>query len=229
MRILLVEDESTIANFIRDGLTEEGFAVDVAANGKEGLQMALDYLDEYDLVLLDWMLPGMSGIEICRNIRKENKQLPIIFLTAKDTVDDAVFGLETGANDYIRKPFAFEEMLARIRVLLRSTQGEQTVFRYQGIELDVEKHRVTKNSQSVDLTPKEFALLEFLLRNKGKVGRRTRIIEKVWDIHFDHDTSVIDVYINALRKKLDDPGVPSFIQTVRGVGYRINNDHETAI
>lgn len=224
MRILLVEDETSIANFIRDGLEEEGFAVDVADNGKKGLQMALDYLDEYDLILLDWMLPGLNGIEICRAIRKENQQVPVIFLTAKDTVDDAVFGLEAGANDYIRKPFAFEEMLARIRVLLRNHSGEQTVFRYGAIELNVEQHRVTRRKQPVDLTQKEFALLEFLLRNKGKVGRRTRIIEKVWDIHFDHDTSVIDVYINALRKKLDDPGAESFIQTIRGVGYRINDD-----
>lgn len=224
MRILLVEDESSIANFIREGLEEEGFSVDVADNGRQGLQMVLDGLGEYDLLLLDWMLPGLNGVEICRMVRKETTQLPIIFLTAKDTVDDAVFGLEAGANDYIRKPFAFEEMLARIRVLLRNQTGEQTVFSYGIIELNVDQHQVTKNKQPVDLTQKEFALLEFLLRNKGKVGRRTRIIEKVWDIHFDRDTSVIDVYINALRKKLDDPGTDSFIQTIRGVGYRINDD-----
>jgi two-component system copper resistance phosphate regulon response regulator CusR len=224
MRILLVEDETAIANFIAEGLEEEGFAVDVAHNGKEGLRLALDNLKEYDLVLLDWMLPGVSGIEICRAIRKENKTVPVIFLTAKDTVDDVVFGLETGANDYLRKPFAFEELLARMRVLLRSTKGEQNVFSYTDIELDIETHRVTKAGKPVELTQKEFALLELLLRNKGKVCRRTRIIEKVWDIHFDHDTSVIDVYINFLRKKLDAPGQPSFIQTLRGVGYRVNDD-----
>ena len=224
MRILLVEDETSIANFIAEGLEEECFAVDVAHNGKEGLRMALDNLKEYDLVLLDWMLPGVSGIEICRAIRKESQTLPVIFLTAKDTVDDVVFGLETGANDYLRKPFAFEELLARMRVLLRSAGGEQNIFRYADIELNLETHRVTKAGKPVELTQKEFALLELLLRNKGKVSRRTRIIEKIWDIHFDHDTSVIDVYINFLRKKLDTPGQPSFIQTLRGVGYRVNDD-----
>ncbi len=225
MRILLIEDEASIANFIKDGLEEEGFAVDVADNGKKGLQMALDNLEEYDLLLLDWMLPGMSGIEICRAIRKQNQQVPIIFLTAKDTVDDAVFALETGANDFIRKPFSFEEMLARIRVLLRSKTGEQTIFRYKNIEMNLDTHRVTKSGAEVELTQKEFALLEYLLRNKGKVCRRTRIIEKVWDINFDHSTAVIDVYINFLRKKLEDPAAEeSFITTIRGIGYRINDD-----
>jgi DNA-binding response OmpR family regulator len=221
MRLLIVEDETSIANFIREGLQEEGFAVDVADNGKKGLQLALDGIDEYDLILLDWMLPGMNGVEICRNIRQENKNVPIIFLTAKDTVDDAVFGLETGANDYIRKPFSFEELLARIRVLLRTKENETIVFSSGNIELNIEKHIVTKKKKTVELTQKEFALLEYFLRNKGKVCRRTRIIEKVWDIHYDYDNSVIDVYINALRKKLDDPGKPSIITTVRGVGYKI--------
>lgn len=224
MRVLLVEDETAIANFIAEGLEEEGFAVDVAHNGKQGLQLALENLSEYDLILLDWMLPGASGIEICRAIRKENHAVPVIFLTAKDTVDDVVFGLETGANDYLRKPFAFEELLARMRVLLRRSSGEQNVFRYTDIELDVATHRVTRAGNPVELTPKEFALLELLLRNKGKACRRTRIIEKVWDINFDHDTSVIDVYINALRKKLDTPDRPSFVQTLRGIGYRVNDD-----
>lgn len=224
MRILIVEDEPSISNFLKEGLEEEGFAVDTADNGKQGLQLALDYLEEYDIILLDWMLPGMSGIEILRNIRKEDPAVPIIFLTARDTADDAVFGLETGANDYIRKPFAFEELLARIRVLMRTKSGENSVFHYGNISLDVASHRVSKAGENVELTQKEFALLEFLLRNKGKVSRRTRIIEKVWDIHFDYDTSVIDVYINALRKKLDDKNAESFIETIRGVGYRINDD-----
>jgi len=221
MRILIVEDEIAIANFISDGLKEEGFAVDSADNGRIGLQLALDNLSEYDVILLDWMLPGMSGIDICRAIRKTDQHIPIIFLTAKDTADDAVFGLESGANDYIRKPFSFEELLARIRVLMRTKQQEMTVFTAKDIELNVDKHTVYRKSQQVELTQKEFALLEFLLRNKGKVARRTRIIEKVWDIHYDHDNSVIDVYINALRKKLDIPGQPSLITTVRGVGYKI--------
>jgi two-component system, OmpR family, copper resistance phosphate regulon response regulator CusR len=221
MRILIVEDETSIANFLRDGLEEEGFAVDVADNGKKRLQLALDNLDDYDVILLDWMLPGMNGIEICRNIRLENKVVPIIFLTAKDTVDDVIFGLETGANDYIRKPFSFEELLARIRVLMRKNETELIVFSAGDIELNIEKHTVTKNGKPVELTQKEFSLLEYFLRNKGKVCRRTRIIEKVWDIHFDYDNSVIDVYINALRKKLDEQGKTSFITTIRGVGYKI--------
>jgi len=224
MRILIVEDETSISNFLRDGLQEEGFAVDVADNGKKGLQLALDNSGEYDIILLDWMLPGLNGIEICRNIRIENKTVPIIFLTAKDTVDDAVFGLETGANDYIRKPFSFEELLARIRVLMRSNATELHIFTAADIEMNIEKHSVTKGGKPVELTQKEFSLLEYFLRNKGKVCRRTRIIEKVWDLHFDYDDSVIDVYIYALRKKLDDPGKPSIIETVRGVGYKIETD-----
>lgn len=223
MRILIVEDEISIAKFIIEGLKEEGFAVDMADNGKKGLQLALDNLSEYDVILLDWMLPGMSGIDICRAIRKEDRNIPIIFLTARDTVDDAVFGLESGANDYIRKPFSFEELLARIRVLMRTKQQVSHVFSAGDIILDVDKHTVTKQGLPVELTQKEFALFEFLLRNKGKVARRTRIIEKVWDIHYDHDNSVIDVYINALRKKLDIPGEPSLITTIRGVGYKIED------
>jgi DNA-binding response OmpR family regulator len=224
MRIFLAEDEVAIAGFLQDGLEEEGFSVDVAYNGRQGLDIVLQNLNEYDIILLDWMMPGLSGIEMCRAIRKENKTVPIIFLTARDTVDDVVFGLESGANDYLKKPFAFEELLARIRVLLRNVQGEQTTFGAGSILLNTEVHEVTKNGKQVELTQKEFALLEYLLRNKGKVCRRTRIIEKIWDIHFDKDTSVIDVFINALRKKLDDPGNESFIQTIRGVGYRVNDD-----
>jgi two-component system copper resistance phosphate regulon response regulator CusR len=224
MRILIVEDETAIANFICEGLEEEGFAVDVANNGKKGLELALGNLQEYDVILLDWMLPGISVIEICRAIRVENKIVPIIFLTAKDTIDDVVFGLETGANDYIRKPFSFEELLARIRVLMRTEENETTIFYANGIELNIEKHIVLKNGKAIELTQKEFSLLEYMIRNKGKVSRRTRIIEKVWDIHFDYDTSVIDVYVNALRKKLDDPDKPSIIITVRGIGYKIEEN-----
>lgn len=224
MRILIVEDEPSISNFIKDGLEEEGFAVDVADNGKKGLQLAFDNLEEYDVILLDWMLPGMSGIEICRHIRLENKVVPIIFLTAKDTVDDVVFGLETGANDYIRKPFSFEELLARIRVLMRKNEVQTTIFSAGDIVMNIEKHTVTKKGIPVELTHKEFSLFEYFLRNKGTVCRRTRIIEKVWDIHFDYDNSVIDVYINSLRKKLDEPGKPSIITTVRGVGYKIEDN-----
>ena len=144
MRILIVEDEPSIANFISDGLQEEGFAVDIANNGKLGLQYALDNLEGYDVILLDWMLPGLSGIEVCRSIRKESKNIPILFLTAKDTVDEAIFGLETGANDYIRKPFSFEELLARIRVHMRKNETNVITFTANDIELNVEKHTVPK-------------------------------------------------------------------------------------
>lgn len=223
MRILLVEDESAISGFLKEGLEEEGFAVDVADNGKRGLELALDFINEYDIILLDWMLPGISGIEICRNVRKVNQHVPIIFLTAKDTVDDTIFGLETGANDYLKKPFAFEELLARIRVLMRSKTGEQTIFTVGPIQLDIESHTVLKKGKQVILTQKEFGLLELLLRSKGKVCRRSRIMEKIWDIHFDKDTAVIDVFINTLRKKLDTENEESIIQTIRGVGYIIND------
>jgi DNA-binding response OmpR family regulator len=224
MRVLLAEDEAAIARFLKEGLEEEGFAVDLAINGREAFEMAMANLQEYDIILLDWMMPGISGIEICRSIRKENKVIPVIFLTAKDTVDDTVFGLEAGANDYLKKPFAFEELLARIKVLLRNKEGEQNIFEAGGISLDTEAHLVTKDGHPIELTQKEFALLEYLLRNKGKVCRRSRIIEKIWDVHFDKDTSVIDVFINALRKKLDTKINGSFIQTIRGVGYRVNDD-----
>ncbi len=217
MRALIVEDETGIANFLRDGLKEESFAVDVSTDGKSGLEMA--FTNEYDIILLDWMIPGLSGIEVCRQIRKQNTSVPIIFLTAKDTTQDTVFGLEAGANDYIKKPFAFEELLARIRVQLRINDDGNSVLKLGDILLTPETHGVTVNEKEVNLTQKEFALLEFLIRNKNKVCTRTRIIEHVWDIHFDADTSVIDVYINFLRKKLELNNQRNYIQTVRGVGY----------
>jgi len=217
MRILVVEDETGIANFLKEGLEEEYFAVDVAHDGNSGLEMAL--INDYDLLLLDWMVPGISGIEICRQFRKENPTVPIIFLTARDTVQDTVFGLEAGANDFIKKPFEFEELLARIRVQLRSAEGETTLLKLADVEMNLSTHQVFRNSQEIILTPKEFSLLEFLIRNKNKVCTRTRIIEHVWDIHFDTDTSVIDVYINSLRKKLEAAGQKNIIHTMRGVGY----------
>lgn len=224
MRILLVEDEPDIAGFIKEGLEEENFAVDVAHNGRIGCEMALEGIENYDLIILDWMLPGMSGIEICRSVRKQNISIPIIFLTAKDTVDDTVFALEMGANDYMKKPIAFEELVARIKAHTRKKSTESSVYSTGNIVLDSERHLVRVNNEYVALTQKEFALLEYLLQNKGKVCRRNRIIEKIWDIHFDKDDSVIDVFINALRRKLDKKGDTSFVQTVRGVGYRINED-----
>lgn len=217
MRILVVEDEQGIAAFLKQGLEEEAFAVDVANDGKQGLNLALS--GEYDLLLLDWMLPGLSGIEICRQFRKEFKETPVIFLTANDTLDETVFGLQSGANDYIKKPFHFEELLERIKVQLRPKSGSHAIFVLGDIMLNTETHQVQRNSEEIYLTQKEFALLEYLIRNKGKVCRRTRIIESVWDIHFEYNTGVIDVYINALRKKLKLTDKENYIQTIRGVGY----------
>jgi two-component system, OmpR family, copper resistance phosphate regulon response regulator CusR len=217
MRILIVEDEKGISGFLKDGLEEEGFAVDIANDGTKGYELAST--NDYDVILLDWMMPGISGIEVCRQFRKADKTVPIIFLTAKDTVQDTVFALEAGANDYIKKPFEFEELLARIRVQLRTRNGENNILMLGDIEMNLDTHRVFRNSIEIELTPKEFSLLEFLIRNKNKVCTRTRIIEHVWDIHFDSDTSVIDVYINFLRKKLDTGKSLDLIHTVRGVGY----------
>ncbi|MDX9760150.1 MAG: response regulator transcription factor [Bacteroidota bacterium] len=224
MRLLIIEDEPGIANFIRDGLSEEGYVVDIAGEGRSGLAMAL--AGDYDLILLDWMLPGISGIELLRGYRTAGRGTPVIFLTARDTVDDAVFGLDAGANDYIRKPFQFDELLARIRVQLRETPDEEAQLRLGDITLQLDTHSVRRGDEEIALTPKEFTLLAFLLRNKGRVCTRTRIIEHVWDMHFDSDTSVIDVYINYLRKKLDRGEGPSLIHTVRGVGYMIRSEEE---
>ncbi len=217
MRILIVEDEPGILNFLKQGLEEESYLVDTANEGHQGLELALS--GDYDLLLLDWMLPGVSGIEICRQFRKEFEITPIIFLTAKDTLDETIFGLQSGANDYIKKPFYFEELLERIKVQLRPKSGEYSIFKLGDITLNTHSHQVLKGHEDINLTQKEFALLEYLIRNKGMVCKRTSIIESVWDIHFDYDTGVIDVYINALRKKLKLSEEEHYIQTVRGVGY----------
>ncbi|GAB2990026.1 response regulator transcription factor [Cyclobacterium sediminis] len=217
MRILIIEDEPGISGFLKQGLEEEAYAVDIAENGKEGLEMALE--GYYDILLVDWMLPGMSGVEITRRFRKEFPSTPILFLTAKDTSDEAIFALQTGANDYIRKPFNFEELLARIRVQFRNQSDHQLSLTLGPICLYTENHRVEVNGKEVILTQKEFALLEYLIRHKNKVCRRSRIIESVWDIHFDYDTGVIDVFINSLRKKLSLTKDNNYIQTIRGVGY----------
>ncbi len=222
MRILVIEDEKGIANFLHDGLTEEYFAVDTALDGKKGLQMALS--NSYDLLLVDWMLPGISGIEIVQQVRKVNPQIPVIFLTARDTVDDTIFGLESGANDYIKKPFHFSELLARIKVQLRVQNSENGALVLGPLKLLPETHQVFNNEEEILLTQKEFSLLEYLMRNKGRVCTRTSIIEHVWDIHFDADTSVIDVYINYIRKKLKLDS-KELIHTIRGVGYIAKEDN----
>jgi two-component system, OmpR family, copper resistance phosphate regulon response regulator CusR len=222
MRLLIIEDEPGIAGFLKEGLEEEYFAVDVASDGRSGLDLAMT--NEYDLLLVDWMIPGISGIEVCRQLRKGGNDAPIIFLTARDTIEDVVFGLDAGANDYIRKPFEFEELLARIRVQLRRRGSEEPVLSAGELTLDPASHQARHGSTDLALTPKEFSLLEFLLRNKGRVCTRSRIIEHVWDMHFDSDTSVIDVYINFLRKKLDAVGCRDLIQTIRGVGYIVREE-----
>ncbi|NTU97159.1 MAG: response regulator transcription factor [Chlorobiaceae bacterium] len=219
MRLLIVEDEPGIVGFLKEGLEEEFFAVDIASDGKTGLYLAMT--NDYDLMIIDWMLPALSGIELCRQLRKSGNVSPILFLTARDTIEDVVFGLEAGANDYIKKPFEFEELLARIRVQLRDRSSSDDTLNAGSLTLNASTHQVFCNKNDITLTPKEFSLLEYLLRNKGKVCTRSRIIEHVWDIHFDSDTSVIDVYITFLRKKLEAAGCPCLIQTIRGIGYII--------
>ncbi len=222
MKLLLVEDESGIANFVQQGLEEFGFTVDVAEDGSNGLEQALT--GNYDLLLLDWMLPGMSGIELCSEFRKKYKDIPVIFLTAKDTVDETILGLQTGANDYIKKPFHFKELLERVKVQLRKSSKENAeVLSVQNIVLNLSSHQVFNNEQEVHLTQREFDLLKFLLQKKGKVCERKEIIKEVWDIHFDYDSSVIDVYINSLRKKLNLSSQDNLIETIRGVGYIVKD------
>ncbi|NTU68827.1 MAG: response regulator transcription factor [Chlorobiaceae bacterium] len=217
MRLLIIEDEPGIARFLKEGLEEECYAVDVAFDGKGGLDLAMT--NDYDLILLDWMIPGLSGIEVCRQIRKAGSKVPIIFLTARDTLEDVVFGLETGANDYVRKPFEFDEVLARIRVQLRGANHDGDAIAAGPLSINQVTHQAICNGSELALTPKEFALLEYLVRNKDRPCSRSRIIEHVWDLQFYSDTSVIDVYINFLRRKLDAAGCHDLIQTIRGIGY----------
>jgi DNA-binding response OmpR family regulator len=217
MRLLVIEDEPGIARFLKQGLEEEAFLVDVSGSGTEGLAQA--QAQPYDLLLVDWMLPGLTGLEVCRQLRGSHNQTPLIFLTAKDTVADTIAGLQAGANDYIKKPFHFEELLERIRVQLRSVGQPPERFTLGPIVLDVGTHQVRKNGEEIGLTQKEFALLEYLLRHKGKVCRRRQLIENVWDIHFEYNTGVIDVYMNALRKKLGLSKDDDYLQTIRGIGY----------
>jgi heavy metal response regulator len=218
MRILVVEDEQKVASFIQKGLAEEGYAVDVAADGEEGLAMALDGV--HDLVVLDIMLPRRDGLAVLRELRDRRVQTPVLLLTARDAVPDRVAGLDTGADDYLVKPFAFEELLARIRALLRRRAGERTaVLAAADLRLDPATREVRRGGKKIDLTPKEYALLEYLVRNKGRVLSRALITQHVWDYDFDTETNVIDVYINYLRKKVDADFTPRLIHTVRGAGY----------
>ena len=218
MHILIVEDEKGIVDFLKQGLEEEGFVISYATNGKEGLDMAISL--PIDLVLLDWMLPKMTGIEVCKGIRLQ-KNIPIIFLTAKDTVQETIEGLKAGANDYIKKPFSFDELLERIKIHFRNN-GLHNVLTLGNITLDKNKFQVFVNEVEVTLTQREFELLEYLIKNKGSVCTRHKIIEDVWDIHFEYDTGVIDVFMNAIRKKLNLTKDEELIKTIRGVGYIAN-------
>lgn len=218
--ILIVEDEEGIVQFLKQGLEEEGYKVSAANNGLDGLE--LFEKEKFDLLLFDWMLPKMTGLEVCQKIRETNTKIPIIFLTAKDTVQETIEGLKTGANDYIKKPFNFDELLERIKVQLRDTK-EQEILTLGPIEINLQRHAVTVNKTEVSLTQKEFDLLSYLVKNKGNVCSRTQIIQDVWDIHFEYDTGVIDVFMNAIRKKLNLKVDEDYIKTIRGVGYIAND------
>jgi len=222
MRVLVVEDEERIAEFVRNGLTEHGYAVDVARDGGE----ALDWADiaDFDVIVLDVMLPVRDGVDVCKTLRARGLRTPILMLTARDAVEDRVRGLDSGADDYLVKPFAFAELVARLRALARrEPQLLSPVLRLDDLVLDSATREVARGGRPLDLTTKEYALLEYLMRNPNQVLTRTMIAEHVWNYDFDNATNVIDVHIRNLRRKLDDPFPAKLIQTVRGAGYRISS------
>lgn len=220
MHILIIEDETGISNFLKQGLEEENYTVSIANNGTKGLELALQ--TSVDLILLDWMLPQMTGLEVCKAIRTQNKKVPILFLTAKDTVQETIEGLKAGANDYIKKPFSFDELLERIKIHFREKK-KISVFKLGNITLHKDLFQVFVDEMEVSLTHREFELLSYLLEHKGKVCTRNAIIEDVWNIHFEYDTGVIDVFMNAIRKKLNLTKDQELIKTIRGVGYIAND------
>ena len=219
MKILIVEDEMKTGDYLRQGLGEAGFVVDLARDGPEGLHLALS--EAYDLAVLDVMLPGIDGWQVLQGIRRAGKDFPVLFLTARDEIDDRVHGLELGADDYLVKPFAFAELLARVRTLLRrgSKAKEADSLRAADLELDLLRRRATRAGRRIELTAKEFALLELLLRRQGEVLPRSLIASQVWDMNFDSDTNVVEVAVRRLRAKIDDGFEPRLIRTVRGMGY----------
>jgi heavy metal response regulator len=217
MRILLVEDERNVASFIKKGLEEEFYSVDIAEDGSEGL--LLSRTNDYDLVILDIMLPGINGVELCKKIRERDRRIPILMLTAVDSIESKVQGLESGADDYLTKPFAFSELLARIRALLRRVPDTVSELTIEDLRMELLSRRVFRGDKEIDLTPKEFSLLEYLLRNKGKVLSRTQIIENVWGYNFDPGSNVVDVHIKFLREKIDSESEKKLIHTIRGAGY----------
>ncbi|WP_367752997.1 response regulator transcription factor [Flavobacterium sp. WC2430] len=220
MHILIVEDELGIIQFLQQGLEEEGYNITCATDGLKGFELIQK--NNFDLILLDWMLPKMSGLDLCKAIRIKDTKVPILFLTAKDTIQETIEGLKAGANDYIKKPFSFEELVERIKIHFRNLNKEE-ILNLGTIEINRTKHIVSVKQEEVSLTQREFELLYYLIKNKGKVCTRNQIIEDVWDIHFEYDTGVIDVFINAIRKKLNLKIEEDYIKTVRGVGYIAND------
>ncbi|MBI3559396.1 response regulator transcription factor [Candidatus Gottesmanbacteria bacterium] len=217
MRILIIEDERRLANTIKKGLTESGFAVDQAFDGEEGEFLA--ETESYDLIILDVMLPKQDGLSVCQNLRAKNIKTPILMLTAKTTIEDKVAGLDSGADDYLTKPFSFLELRSRIQALLRRGSAETLpILKLGDLTLDPIKHKVTKGKKNIILTPKEFAILEFLLRHKKEIVTRTMIIDHVWDYNFDGMSNIVDVYVTALRRKIKT----NLIHTVHGVGYKVS-------
>jgi len=220
MRVLVVEDEPKIAAFIKRGLEENAYVVDVVYDGQEGYEWACTY--EYDMIILDIMLPKLDGVQLCKKLRQEGQDISILMLTAKDAVDDRVTGLDAGADDYLVKPFAFRELLARLRALRRrGTSQRATTLEIGDLVLDLVTHRAERQGQVIELTAKEFALLEMFMRYPNQVLSRTVIAEHVWDYSFYHESNVVDVYVAYLRRKIDDPFDVKLIQTVRGMGYRL--------
>lgn len=220
MRVLVVEDEPKIAAFIRKGLEEEHYAVDVAGDGEAALDLAAEV--EYDLIVLDILLPKLDGVSVCRHLRESGLATPVLMLTAKDTVDDRVVGLDSGADDYLVKPFAFKEMLARLRALARRTPTVQgSVLQVGDLSLDTVTHEVRRAGEPIEMAPKEYSLLEYLMRHRGQVLTRTMIAEHIWSYDFYSGSNLVDVYIRNLRRKLDDPHSVKLIHTVRGAGYRL--------
>jgi len=218
VKILIVEDEPKTGEYLRQGLTEAGYISDLVPNGADGLHLALQ--GEYDLVVLDVMLPGLNGWQVLQSLRDRGLEMPVLFLTARDQVEDRVKGLELGADDYLVKPFAFSELLARVRTLLRRGRvREAETLALTDLELDVLKRRATRAGKRIDLTAKEFALLELFLRRPGEVLSRSFIASQVWDMNFDSDTNVVEVAIRRLRAKIDDDFTPKLIHTLRGMGY----------
>jgi len=226
MGILLVEDEPSVVSVIKRGLTEYGFEISVAGNGATGLQMALD--NDFDLVILDVMLPVMDGIQVCKLIRRQKQTMPIIMLTALDSTENIVSGLDSGADDYLVKPFKIAELAARLRTLLRRKGGEalveNNVFTINDLALDTESKMAYRNKEALKLTATEFRLLEYFVKNQKKVLSRIQILESVWDIDFNMGTNVVDVYVNYLRKKLEKNGATKLIHTVFGMGYIMKED-----